>query len=432
MNDYSIERAAERIFDSRTRAYFDEVYGCYVAGHYRSAVVMLWSVVIIDILFKLEYLENAYSDPKATKILSNIRRLQEKNPKSAEWETNIVSDVASQTDLLDNADLTLLKSLQEQRHLSAHPVLTSHEVLFSPNKETARAHIRNILDSVLTKPPFMSRKVFNTFIEDVGRFGQLNLDTDRLKELLEERYFKHFSPATYIEVFKSLWRVTFKADDSQSKANRTVNRQALEILFLHRKIEALSKIDSDRDWFSDVTFDEDHLIEMTTFFRSNPKAYPLMTDALKGCVAGYAELSIDHFALCWFTSDSLNNHIQTISERIISGENLDEDVYLDFCQSLRTDDCFPQVLDFGISSYGKSGTFDTATLRFNEMVRPFLNDYSREQFVSLLQKIEPNSQTYWRRGARTDHSEVKERIDVIDSAFDFTPFPKFKISIGML
>ena len=431
MNDYSIEMAAERIFDSRTRDYFDEVYGCYVAGYYRSSVVMLWSVVVIDILFKLDYLESAYEDPKATAILSNIRHQQKQNQKSAEWESVLISEVESQTDLLDTAELTLLKNLQKHRHLSAHPVLTRQEALFSPNKETARAYIRNILDSVLTKPPFMSRKVFDAFIEDVGRFGQLNLDADRFKELLEERYLKYFSPATYIHVFKSLWRVTFKSKDSQPKTNRTVNRQALEVLFSNRETDVLSEIGGNRDWFSDVSFDEDHLIEITTFFRSNPKVYKLMSDALKGVVAGYAGLSLNNFALCWFMSDSLDNHIQIISERISGGESLDEDAYLDFCQSLQTADCFPQVLDFGISSYGESGTYDTATLRFNEMIRPFLNEYSREQIITLLQQIESNGQTYGRREVQKDHSEVKERIDEIDSAFDFTAYPKFKKSIRL-
>ena len=425
MNDYSIEMAAERIFDSRTRDYFDEVYGCYVAGHYRSAVVMLWSVVVIDILFKLEYLESTYEDPKATAILSNIRLLQEKNPKSAEWETNIVSEVASETDLLDNAELTLLQGLQAHRHLSAHPVLTSHEVLFSPNKETVRAHIRNILDSVLTKPPFMSRKVFNTFIEDVGRFGQLNLDADRLKALLETKYFKHFSLATHINVFRSLWRVTFKSDDPQSKANRTVNRQVLEILFSKQETDVLSEIGGDRDWFSDVFFDEEHLVEMAAFFRSNPKAYKLMTDALKGAVASYAGLSLNHFALCWFTSDSLDEYISTIIQRVEDWEILDEDTYVHLYKSLQTADCFPRVLDIGIISYGKSGDFDTADSRFNNMVRPFLNEYSMDQFVTLLQRIGLNGQTYGRGRARLEHLEIKERIDKIDSTFDWTLFPNF-------
>ena len=429
MNDYSIERAAERIFDSRTRTYFDEVYGCYVAGHYRSAVVMLWSVIVTDILFKLDYLKNAYSDPKATSILLSIDKLQKEKPTSAEWEAKLVSDVASQTDLLDNTELALLQALQAQRHLSAHPVLTGHEALFSPNKETARAHIRNILDSVLTKPPFMSRKVFDDFIKDVEQFNQLNPDIDKFKKYLEIKYFKYFSLATYIHVFRSLWRVTFKSVDSQSKANRRVNRQVLEIMFSNQKTEILSEIDGNRDWFSDVSFDDNHLVEVTAFFRSNPKVYSFMTDALSGAITSYAKLSLNNFALCWFMSGSLDNHIQTISQRISDGESLDEDIYLDFCQSLQTTDCFLQVLNFGILSYGKSKHFNTADLRFNMMIRPFLDEYKQDHIILLMEEIEKNDQTYGRICASDDHQEIKKRLDKIYASFDLMNFPNFKKSI---
>ena len=429
MNDYSIERAAERIFDSRTRTYFDEVYGCYVAGHYRSAVVMLWSVVVTDILFKLDYLKNAYSDPKAISILLSIDKLQKEKPTSAEWEAKLVSDVASQTDLLDNAELTLLQALQAQRHLSAHPVLTEYEALFSPNKETARAHIRNILDSVLTKPPIMSRKVFDDFIKDVENFGRLNLDIDGLKKILEARYFKYFSLATHIHVFRSFWRVTFKSADPRSKANRRFNRQILEIMFSNRKTKTLSEIDDKRDWFSDVSFDDDHLVEITAFFRSNPEVYPLMADTLKVTIASYAKLNINNFALCWFISDSLDDYIQTISQRVSDGESLDEDIYLDFCQSLQTTDCFLQVLNFGILSYGKSKSFNTADLRFKMMIRPFLDKYKENHIILLMEEIEKNDQTYGRICALEDHQEIKKRLDKIYSSFDLMNFPNFKKSI---
>ena len=63
-------------------------------------------------------------------------------------------------------------------------------------------------------------------------------------------------------------------------------------------------------------FDENHLVEMAIFFLSNPEAYPLMADVLKKPVTAYAERNINNFALCWFTSDTLDNHIQKIFQRI--------------------------------------------------------------------------------------------------------------------
>lgn len=53
LDEYSIEQRASQIFDARSREYFSEVLSCYTAGKYRSAVVMLRSGVVCDLLFKI-------------------------------------------------------------------------------------------------------------------------------------------------------------------------------------------------------------------------------------------------------------------------------------------------------------------------------------------------------------------------------------------
>jgi hypothetical protein len=69
MSDFSIELSSERITDSRTKKYFSEVILCYNTGCYRSSVVMLWSVVICDILFKMMELRDLYADSIAKGII---------------------------------------------------------------------------------------------------------------------------------------------------------------------------------------------------------------------------------------------------------------------------------------------------------------------------------------------------------------------------
>lgn len=54
LDEYAIEQRASQIFDVRNREYFSEVLSCYTAGTYRSAFVMLRSVVVCDLLFKIE------------------------------------------------------------------------------------------------------------------------------------------------------------------------------------------------------------------------------------------------------------------------------------------------------------------------------------------------------------------------------------------
>src|SRR5947209_7505394 len=101
MSSYSLELEAERIQDSRTRKYFDEVLSSYNSQNYRSAIVMLWSVVVCDLLFKLDQLKNAYNDLAARKILEELEKKQSANPKSPDWELELVTKVTKNTALLD-------------------------------------------------------------------------------------------------------------------------------------------------------------------------------------------------------------------------------------------------------------------------------------------------------------------------------------------
>lgn len=52
-DELSIESLQAKIFSANTTEYFEEVYSSYIHGNYRSAVVMLWSVVVLDVVQKV-------------------------------------------------------------------------------------------------------------------------------------------------------------------------------------------------------------------------------------------------------------------------------------------------------------------------------------------------------------------------------------------
>ena len=432
MADFSIDMASERIVDARTKRYFKEVSGCYAAGHYRSAVVMLWSVIVCDVLFKLDQVANAYGDATAKAILTEIADVRRTNPKSPEWEAELIDKVAGRTDLIDAVELTHLRSIQEHRHLSAHPVLTAAEALFSPNKETARAHIRNALEAVLTKPAIMSKKVFDAFVEDVEEVSRLRPSRDGLKRFLEGKYFPHFSLATHRAVFRSLWRLVFKSTDPRCEANREINAVALSILLERHKPDIERMISEEREWFSDVSFGNSHLARMVAFFGEYPSVFTLLTDATKAPLHDYANLSLDHFTLCWFLSDSMEAHFNEVlrlvrdERQVMSGATFGE-----FCQSLKHTDMYGGALDIGISLYGQSGNYDTADLRFAAMIRPFITDFTTDHVIAFLRAVEGNGQTWGRGRASGDHREIRRHCDErFPGAITFDDYPCFRTSIG--
>lgn len=428
MSDYSLELAAERIFDARTKRFFAEVLGSYSAGYYRSAVVMLWSVVVTDILFKLDQLSSAYGDATATAILQEIADQRKNNAKSPEWEGDLINKVASRTDLIDHAEVSLLQSLHTHRHLSAHPVLTASDVLFSPNKETARAHIRNALDAVLTKPPIMSRKVFDVFLEDVEQIGQLKPGADQLRKFLEAKYFKHFSALTLAQVFKSLWRVTFRSKDPRAEKNRGINAQALEVIFAQHAHDLGNAIASERDWFSDVSLSSSHLAALVRFLQDHPGVFAVLTEAIKAPLLRHAELSLDNFAACSFLVENPEDLIDRILRKIDEGATMSSGEIARLC---RTYPDVPKVRQIGMRLYFASKSYDTADNRFGEMVNPYLEAYDKDDALAFLQGCETcyNAQATDRGRAAHDHRIVKQAFDARHSDIDLKPFAAFRASL---
>src|SRR5258708_4976220 len=148
MSDYSLEMTAERIANPKTAEYFREVYSCYVSNNYRSAIVMLWSVVVCDLLFKLSDASALYGDTTAKTLLESTEKERGNDPKSPTWEANLLKAISRSTAFLDAAEYRQLDMLQSDRHFCAHPFLNADYELYSPSKEVVRAHIRSALDFV--------------------------------------------------------------------------------------------------------------------------------------------------------------------------------------------------------------------------------------------------------------------------------------------
>lgn len=85
MPGFSLEGFADDIFFAKTKEYFKEVLSSYQNGNYRSSVVMLWSVAVCDLIYKLEYLIDVYRDATATDIINEMTRIQAQEPFSSAW-----------------------------------------------------------------------------------------------------------------------------------------------------------------------------------------------------------------------------------------------------------------------------------------------------------------------------------------------------------
>ena len=369
MEHYSIESEIENINDPRTRVYFQEVFSSYTNGNYRSAVVMLWSVIICDLIYKLQHLGDVDNDPTALAILQHVETKQKNNPKSPEWEFELIKQIKNKTELLDIAEYQNLTYIQDIRHLSAHPVLSSSNLLFSPNKDMARSIIRNALDSILLKPPILTQKIVDKLVIDLSTKKDVLIDDDSLKRYLEAKFLKNLKPETETHLFRVLWKFVFKLSNDDTNKNRAINFKAIRILYSRNMSEIRGYIEAHKTYFSDVGEGEllDYLLD---FLCETPSLYTLLTDSAKVLIQTLAARNLNNFARAYFLTSDFQTHLEMVMKKIaIVGQISDSDdaiipkstilTLLNHADSKHTQSL---VVDIAIQSYIRSANYMGAAL----------------------------------------------------------------------
>jgi len=431
LDEYSIEQRATQIFDTRSKEYFSEVLSCYAAGNYRSAVVMLWSVVVCDLLFKLQHLVDLYGDDKAKNILAEIGKLQEDNERSPVWETKLVESVAEQTQLIDIAERENLLHLQRQRHLAAHPVVNANFQLHRPNRDTARALIRNALDGLLMKAPILSKQVVGDLVEDLAQASGILIDDKKLKAYLESKYYSRFNPEVEKAVFKALWKFVFRLTDETCEKNRAINYSALRLLFERNPAQFRKQVEADSDYFSTIANGGDPVVCLIHFLSRESSLYGLLADHAKTAIQHVADNDVTSRCLAWFTA-SLPEHADLLRVWIVGHEypDIERETWGDLREISDSPEWVGTVVRLASASYVASSNYDGADKRFNEAIRPLLPSFTLDDCIELIRGIETNGQTWERRGAYRDHRELRTRALEIDPADDLTEYRVFNCHLG--
>lgn len=427
--EFSIDLASERIYDARTREIFEEVRQSFAGGNYRSAIVMLWTVVVCDLLYKLQELRDLYSDETATKILQDVAARQKTNPKSPEWEIQLVKAIADRTQLLDVAEFQEVLNAQGYRNLSAHPVLGTDELLYTPSKETVRACIRNMLEAVLLKPPLLSKKIVDNFVEDLAAKRDLFVDDTGLRKYLEAKYLRNLKPQIENSLFQTLWKFTFNLANPEADANRQVNFRALSVLYQRRPHDIETHISENQAYFSQVAagYPLDYLIR---FLSLHLRLFKLLTDAAKMPIVAATDKDIDQFAVAWFLSGSVSEHLNRVRDRCINTDQaISTQTYFKLRYVAEEENCISELVNLGITLYGLSGSFDSANMRFAACIYPFLETLSEAQCLDLLRAFEDNSQinSEWRNSSRREARLIREACKrALGDSFDFSQYSTFE------
>ncbi|MGY8704592.1 hypothetical protein RAD16_02455 [Bradyrhizobium sp. 18BD] len=428
MSGFSIDLAADRIVDSRTRAYFEEVARSFSNECYRSSLVMLWTVVVCDLVYKLQTLRDLYGDTSAGKLLTDVETKRTASPNSPDWEIYLLDEVAKRTKMIEASDHIQLQNLQKLRHLSAHPVLATGDLLFRPTKEIARAQIRLALEALLLKPALFSKRIIDTLVEDIAANKAVLISREKLKAYLEARYLPNMPRAIELELFRVLWKFCFRLNNPDAQANRKINADTLAILCNRNAVAIRDMLDNERTTFSNVGPDSEPLDALIDFLINHAKLYGSLDLAAQILVEGRLAADINNRAKAWFKAPNMTAHLDALhAEPSNELAKMDDGVWSQLLTDAVSHGAVESALRMAVKIYGESGSYDAADLRFARFVETALPLFTVATMTELLKAIEDNSQTYGRGRSKSDHRKVKGVADELK--IDTVPYKEFTNSL---
>ena len=244
---------AENIYFPQIKEYYREIVSSYDNGNYRSAMVMLYSTIVCDLLLKLKELSDVYNDKKAEKILKDINEERKKKGNSA-WEWDLIETIRERTELLSDESYAMIEHIYDLRNFSAHPAMNDDYELISPSPEMTVAYIKKALEDILVKPSVFADSIVHRMSDDISsKKERYRADIEAFEHYLNKVYFQRMSTKMVQKVFKAFWKFTFikTAEDGEIyQKDRFINRKTLEAMLGKYYYELCEYIGQNKSYFT--------------------------------------------------------------------------------------------------------------------------------------------------------------------------------------
>lgn len=426
---------SDNIYFPKTKEYFKEVLSSFANGNYRSAVVMLYSIAICDLLFKLQELRDMYDDTVAKEILKEVEDSKNslQNNSKSKWEKNFIDNVKKKTQILEDKAYCDLNHLYDHRNFSAHPALNENFELITPSKEDTIADIKNIVENILIKPPIFAKKIVDMLTDDIADKKDIfEQQQDKFNEYLLRKYFSHMSDSMKKQTFRSLWKLCFcMPDDEKCRENLNINRKTMERLFISTN-GMLDFIKTD-SMFSRLDSDHNCVLQLSVLVSRFPEIYDVLKDEIKLQISALKETDPIVYLISWFESNNKSEHMRKIINDNSKNFNFSKKLLLFVQERYEEDNVKNIFLDFCISYFRKSSSYRDADDRYVNVIKPHLNEFSREQFIQIISSIDANNQIYNRYACKENNNEIiRYAKDLLGSDFDYSQFSRFSFDNNLL
>jgi len=207
-----------------------------------------------------------------------------------------------------------------------------------------------------------------------------------------------------------------------------INLKAMRVIVNRNRGLLPETISGEPDYFNNIAPNGSPLESLTFFLSLYPEVYPLLAEDSKLKIQHAVETTEVGKTCGWFINGNLEQHFENIVKWIESDEHPkfsdnQWEYLLDLSDSEEWEQCYCKMVS---SYYCASRSFDTADLRFSQVILPHLKLFNVASAIYLLDKIEPNNQVWGRGRAYSDHPRARSYFDkVLGNDFDYSAYRHF-------
>lgn len=390
-----------KVHSPKTKELLSEVYNCYGAGSYRSALVTLWTVLISDLFFKLEELSEIYEDAKAGRLISEFERSWKDKPTKSEWEFELVKSLKKEYEFIPDTLFVQIQHLKDLRNICAHPTFKKDYELFHPNAELCKGTIRTFVEELFAHSPMFHSEISKKLLADIEENKNIFAKLETLEKYLEDKYLSKSTDYVLTKLFRTLWKLVFRTENEKCNENRKINYKALKILVKNKPVMLLRAIEKESNYYNEISSNSDLVLFFAAFLSEFPEFIGKVGEANLLLARDSAKNSEKLILKSAPLFKSEVDWESVCLEKLMSGDVRFQGLIPEFlsnCSSHIRED----FINKAITKYGASGSFSSADSSF-PIVEYALEHFTQEHVKKFIEEIRLNNQTYDRNRARYEH-----------------------------
>lgn len=421
----SVEEIKLHIRDQETLSSFKEVLSCYYSGNYRSAVVMLYVTVIMDIYYKYCYLADVYGNENASKFIKKIHERWTENSTSSEWEKT-VRDQYVKEKYVSNQAHAFLKNLFDQRNLCAHPNNDFSKSIYQPNQY---AVLGLILDSscIICTSPLFTKDIFDIIEKDVIDNANLFQNFEQLEQYVETRYLSKIDDAQVeFDLFCIYWKLCLCSDSAEAVNNHSINRYLLFLLYKRNSEYFVRRVKSDYSILKDIKLIIDRcVLTAIKFFNYFDCSFSKLLPEESQNLFRDKVMQDENLKFISVFLHTLDYQYYDDAKLKFCNPSI-RDVYKSYVLNLLRTKNFISYLDYIIDIFSLSSNYDMVGKIWLSHIYPYLNDFNSEQLQKILKVADGNDQIVYSYVFRKNYDEIKECLRKFVPDYDFSRFKKLE------